>query len=281
MTRRSYYDILGVSKGASEQEIKKAYRKQALQWHPDKNPSNKSEAENKFKQIAEAYEVLSDKAKRSLYDRYGVDGVKGGGVPTGGPRRSASTRRHTSHFDFHHHDFHFRSPFDVFRDFFGDRDPFAEFFNRDPFFTSFAFHHIDPFDNIFGGFGHGFVKRPPGAKPPPPRSSRSKEKSENIFKENVTDPFRSPHRGSKVGDNAGGIFTTHSFTSSGVPGKAASVSKTSMTTKVVEGKTVVTKKTVKDGMETVEVMEDGKLMSRTINCVKQPAIVKKPAAPKA
>jgi DnaJ-class molecular chaperone len=246
MTRRSFYDTLGVSKSANEQEIKKAYRKLALQWHPDKNPSNKSEAENKFKQIAEAYEVLSDKSKRSVYDRYGVDGLKGG-VRTGSPRRSASTRRHTSHFDFHHfhhnhhhfHDFHFRSPFDVFRDFFGE-DPFADLFNRDPFFNSpFAFPHIDPFDGLFGG---GFVKKPAATKPQPTRSSRPREKNENVYnKDHAKDPFRSPHRNAKIADNSG-VFTTTSFTSSGVPGKAASVSKTSMSTRMVEGKKVVTKK---------------------------------------
>ncbi|KAI9500198.1 DnaJ domain-containing protein, partial [Coemansia spiralis] len=67
----SYYEILGLSSSASPEEIKKAYRKLSLKWHPDKNPENKEVAEEKFKLLAEAYSVLSDSEMRGLYDRYG------------------------------------------------------------------------------------------------------------------------------------------------------------------------------------------------------------------
>ncbi len=85
MTKRDYYEILGVGKSADEAEIKKAYRKMALQYHPDKNPDDKK-AEEKFKEAAEAYEVLSDADKRARYDRYGHAGVSqnGGGGFSGG-----------------------------------------------------------------------------------------------------------------------------------------------------------------------------------------------------
>ena len=77
-----YYEILGVPKGADEETLKKAYRKLALQWHPDRNPNNKAAAEKKFKEISEAYEVLSDKQKRAVYDQFGEEGLKGGVPPS-------------------------------------------------------------------------------------------------------------------------------------------------------------------------------------------------------
>jgi molecular chaperone DnaJ len=75
--KRDYYEILGVDRGASAQEIKKAYRKLAVKYHPDKNP-NDPKAEEAFKQAAEAYGVLGDQEKRAVYDRYGHDGLRGG-----------------------------------------------------------------------------------------------------------------------------------------------------------------------------------------------------------
>lgn len=83
MAKRDYYEILGVSKSASAEEIKKAYRKKAIQFHPDKNPGDK-EAEDKFKEAAEAYEVLRDPQKRQRYDQYGHAGVQGGAGGFGG-----------------------------------------------------------------------------------------------------------------------------------------------------------------------------------------------------
>lgn len=75
---KDYYKILGIVKGAADEDIKKAYRKQALKWHPDKNKA--ANAEEKFKEIAEAYEVLSDPKKREIYDQYGEEGKKIGHI---------------------------------------------------------------------------------------------------------------------------------------------------------------------------------------------------------
>jgi molecular chaperone DnaJ len=79
MTKRDYYEVLGVSKNASEQEIKSSYRKLAMQYHPDRNPGDK-QAEEKFKEAAEAYEVLSDSNRRTRYDRFGHEGLRGTGM---------------------------------------------------------------------------------------------------------------------------------------------------------------------------------------------------------
>src|SRR5947207_5507339 len=98
MAKRDYYEVLGLGRDASEEEIKKAYRKFALKYHPDKNPGDKS-AEESFKEIGEAYEALSDPQKRAAYDQYGhaafdprMRGTRAGG---------------------------FHDPFDIFREAFG------------------------------------------------------------------------------------------------------------------------------------------------------------------
>jgi len=104
MAKRDYYEILGISRNASSEEIKKAYRRLAVKYHPDKNRDNSKEAEEKFKEVAEAYKILSDGEKKKIYDQYGHAGLQadvgaGGGGFTG------------SDFD----------PFTIFNEFFGQR----------------------------------------------------------------------------------------------------------------------------------------------------------------
>lgn len=92
---KDYYAILGVSRDANDEELKKAYRKLAVRWHPDKNPTCKESAEEKFKEISEAYDVLSDQQKRSLYDMLGEEGLKGNAQSSAGCSGSGSSYRFT------------------------------------------------------------------------------------------------------------------------------------------------------------------------------------------
>jgi molecular chaperone DnaJ len=105
--RQDYYEVLGVTKTASIEEIKASYRKSALLWHPDRNPENKEEAEVRFRESTEAYSVLSDSQKRQIYDSYGHDGLRNSAAPTD---FSGSIFQ-----DFH----------DIFGDFFGFEDLFG------------------------------------------------------------------------------------------------------------------------------------------------------------
>lgn len=100
MSKRDYYEVLGVNKNASDDEIKKAFRKLAIKYHPDKNPGNK-EAEAKFKEANEAYSVLSDKTKRQRYDQFGHSGVGGAGGGAGGnPFEGFNFNGQSFNFDF-------------------------------------------------------------------------------------------------------------------------------------------------------------------------------------
>ncbi|KAF2283264.1 hypothetical protein GH714_043616 [Hevea brasiliensis] len=116
-----YYKILQVDRNAKDDDLKKAYRKLAMKWHPDKNPNNKREAEAKFKQISEAYEVLSDPQKRAVYDQYGEEGVKGSvPPPDAGGTSYFSTGDIPTSFQFNP-----RSADDIFAEFFGFSRPFG------------------------------------------------------------------------------------------------------------------------------------------------------------
>ena len=88
-TKRDYYHVLGVERNATPEDVKKAYRKLAVKYHPDKNPGDKS-AEDKFKELGEAYEVLSNEDKRAAYDRYGHQAFTQGGGGFGGGGASGS-----------------------------------------------------------------------------------------------------------------------------------------------------------------------------------------------
>lgn len=235
-----YYELLEVTREASDVEIKKAYRRLALRWHPDKNPEQKDAAEHKFKQISQAYEVLSDGKKRGIYDKHGHAGLKGYGSQ--GHRGQA---RHAQNGPFGPgfadpfdafgpgFGFSFRDPFDLFRDFFGG-DPFSDL-RRDRYQNAF-FGFPSP---AFAGLGFGLS------------------------------PFAAFHQADRMLEDRGfSAFTasTTNFESFDTP---QTIRRITTTTKVVNGKKISTKKVLENGVETVHVYENGELKSKAVNGVTQ------------
>lgn len=149
---KDYYRTLGLPRGASEEEVKRAYRRQALRFHPDKN--KEPGAEERFKEVAEAYDVLSDPKKREIFDKYGEEGLKGGAPTSGAGGANGPTFTYTFRGD----------PHAMFAEFFDGRNPFDTFFvqrngdddmEADDAFTTF---HMGGFGNISfprGGRGGG------------------------------------------------------------------------------------------------------------------------------
>lgn len=152
MAKRDYYDVLGISRGADEKEVKKAYRKLAKKYHPDTNPGNK-QAEQKFKEITEAYNVLSDSEKKKLYDQYGFAAFEDGGNPyqngssNYGYRSSYGSGNGGTYREFH---FNGDDMGDMFGDIFGDMFHHSSGGTADAFGGS-GFGRTGGFGN--GGFG--------------------------------------------------------------------------------------------------------------------------------
>ncbi|XP_071689768.1 uncharacterized protein [Rutidosis leptorrhynchoides] len=117
-----YYKVLQVDRNAKDDDLKKAYRKLAMKWHPDKNPNNKKDAEAKFKTISEAYDVLSDPQKRAIYDQYGEEGLKGQMPPPGASGFSGMSSNGGGSANF---SFNPRNADDIFSEFFGFSSPFG------------------------------------------------------------------------------------------------------------------------------------------------------------
>jgi len=205
MASDDYYEVLGVSRSASDADIKKAYRKEALKWHPDKNPDNKENAEVQFKAVAEAYEVLSNPEKRRLYDMGGKEAVNGGGGGGGGHGDPFRTRGGGM-----------GHAFNIFEEFFGGRDPFAE--------MDKMFAEMNRGPGMRGGMGRG------GGM------GMGSMFDDDFF----TSGF------------GGGGSSFSSFSSNSMGGGGGMMTSTSTTTRIVNGKRMtVTEKTVRNADGTV------------------------------
>ncbi|XP_046751226.1 dnaJ homolog subfamily B member 6 isoform X1 [Diprion similis] len=266
-----YYRILDVSRSATGADIKKAYRKLALKWHPDKNPENLDESNKKFKEISEAYEVLIDDAKRRTYDQrlyqkassrpgrgftfrtffdspfqryfekkrrvYDQFGKEGLHMPPG------SKRRHEDEFDRQFGGpFVFRDPEDVFREFFGGT----------------------PFEDLFAGFHGGGTRR---------GLNRHSHPSNNSLSAPFFGPLGlslGPHLQDVLGARDGSFTSFSTFNSSfGGPSGGAAVKRTSTSTRFINGKKITTKKVCENGRETIMSYENDVLKSKTVNGVPQ------------
>ncbi|XP_076250581.1 dnaJ heat shock protein family (Hsp40) member B6 mrj isoform X2 [Rhynchophorus ferrugineus] len=245
-----YYRVLEVPKSATTVDIKKAYRKLALKWHPDKNPDNLEEATKKFKEISEAYEVLSDDKKRRMYDTYGKEGLANGGA------RSRS--RHDDDFDrFDSFGFFsFRDPEEVFREFFSSSGG-------------------DVFDQLLGGFGS---RRPKNYSH---RHSHPQNQLSNhplyspfnlISSRNFMDDFFNVATGGPVGSSgfhANFSSMTSSFSNGGSGSSGGNIRRTSTSTRFSNGKKITIKKIFENGKETIMQYENDVLKTKTVNGVAQ------------
>lgn len=204
----NYYEVLGVPRDADITVIKKSYRTLAMKWHPDKNPNNKAEATERFKQISEAYEVLSDPKRRRKYDLYGTN-----------EGYMADGDDEFSHF---HKNFGFNDAQRIFEMFFGDASPFGS-------------------DSFFGDMmGGGFMDNRRG------RMNRSSDPFDNFFGSSFNISFGSSSFDDFGYDGSGSVFTSVQTSSSNIGrGKSRGVKTcTTKSTSIVGGKRVTRIETV-------------------------------------
>jgi hypothetical protein len=249
------YTVLGLEPTCSDDDIRRAYRREALRWHPDKNPDNPDAAAVRFREVSQAYQVLSDKKRRADFDAYGViDGDSESDTDSSresssdsmnygadqqhgfGHHRHHSRRHHHNHGHSHFHHAHFVDPMELFR----------SMFENDPFFRNAG----DPFSGfpggglfgggggLFGGFGGG--------------------------------AFGGGMFGGPAFASFGGMpMMTSSFSSSSSGFGGGGMSMRSQSVQIVNGRRTSVTRIVENGQETVIEEQDGKVISKTVNGVQQ------------
>eukprot|EP00090_Calanus_glacialis_P038754 TRINITY_DN67552_c0_g1_i1.p1 TRINITY_DN67552_c0_g1~~TRINITY_DN67552_c0_g1_i1.p1 ORF type:complete len:320 (-),score=105.91 TRINITY_DN67552_c0_g1_i1:694-1653(-) len=275
-----YYSLLEVPRNASAADIKKAYRKLALKWHPDKNPDCQDDATVKFKEISEAYEVLCDEKKRKIYDKYGKEGLAQQGAQGGAGR----SRRPRGGEEWEEEDitygfpsFAFRDPFDIFREFFGGSDPFDDImdpFSQDPFGGMMMGGMMGPMGGMGGRNRHGggLVIR---HRRQQPMTTMSPFGGFGGFGLGIPGFGMGFGGGGGLFDEldsgfGGGSVQTFSSSFGGMGGpQGMSVRSSSSSTRIVNGRKVTTKRMMDNGVETVTTYENDVLKSQTVNGVPQ------------
>ncbi|KAJ1953828.1 hypothetical protein IWQ62_005901, partial [Dispira parvispora] len=250
-----YYDILGVSFEATPDEVKKAYRKASLRWHPDKNVNCKEEAEEKFKLVSEAYQVLKDEEQRQVYDQYGEAGLRAGGPGPGGEGSAGAGFPGAAPFVF-------RSAEDIFQEIFGMGDPFKAFMGPSMFGGPSAgpppFPSMFSGNSSFGGSPFGVASSPFVAQTGPPTTRKPIDPWFSRFSAGPSpfDTFFGNSFANTADAAAGGASRGSGGGGSGMPRRAVSVRQTQ---KVVNGNVVRSTETVDaDGNITVEEVVNGR-----------------------
>uniref|UniRef100_A0A5K3ERR7 J domain-containing protein n=1 Tax=Mesocestoides corti TaxID=53468 RepID=A0A5K3ERR7_MESCO len=249
MEELDYYSVLKVDRNADGETIKKAYRKLALKWHPDKNPDNKEEAERRFKLVSEAYEVLSDPQKRRIYDVHGKEGLSNGGPS---PSNFSGYDAFSS--------FHFTDPFELFAEVFG-----ASVF--DLFGTGFSVHEPH---------GHSRVHRSHNPYEPSRRQTVPSHHSNDLmsgmgFGGGLFGNFFGGLLGSPFG-GMDGFSSVTSFSNGGFGGgHSRSVSSS---TRIVNGQTIRTTTVRENNVETITEEVNGRVVrTETRQCQGNPSSI--------
>ncbi|VEL22695.1 unnamed protein product [Protopolystoma xenopodis] len=271
-----YYTVLEIDRTADAEGVKRAYRKLALKWHPDKNPNNKEEAEKRFKLISEAYEVLSDPSKKQMYDTYGKQGLVNGGTSSSATfDPSQFVAGLDPFFAFRPFGFNFRDPMDIFREVFAGS-------GIDLLFSAPGIHDVSGVSNHFHDRVHRSSTAHRAARYANAHNPYAQCRSNSTHLQAYNPQAAAMHVASPADVmtnvfgsffGGGGLFpqmnmfsspfgsTTMFSSTAGGGGNFRSVSSSS---RVVNGRVVKTTTVVENGVETITEEIDGQVTNQTI-----------------